>query len=84
MGFAPAWPSAAYEFVMESMTDWAFSWPISATASARARSELCKVARLTLVIVDHVPQVVSSGVVCLAHAHRVVREVNIAVITCAS
>jgi hypothetical protein len=22
-------PSAAYEEVMESMTDWAFSWPIS-------------------------------------------------------
>ena len=29
MGFAPAWPSAAYEDVMESMTDWAFSCPIS-------------------------------------------------------
>lgn len=29
MGFAWAWPSAAYEEVMESMTDWAFSWPIS-------------------------------------------------------
>lgn len=25
IGFASAWPSAAYEFVMESMTDWAFS-----------------------------------------------------------
>jgi hypothetical protein len=29
MGLAWAWPSAAYEEVMESMTDWAFSWPIS-------------------------------------------------------
>jgi len=29
MGLAWAWPSAAYEDVMESMTDWAFSWPIS-------------------------------------------------------
>ena len=29
MGFDPACPSAAYEFVIESMTDCAFSWPIS-------------------------------------------------------
>jgi hypothetical protein len=29
MGFAWAWPSAAYEEVMESITDCAFSWPIS-------------------------------------------------------
>lgn len=32
MGFDADCPSAAYEFVMESMTDWAFSWPISGTA----------------------------------------------------
>lgn len=30
IGLLWAWPSAAYEEVMESMTDWAFSWPISA------------------------------------------------------
>ncbi len=30
IGLAWAWPSAAYDDVMESMTDWAFSWPISA------------------------------------------------------
>ena len=30
MGFAPACPSATYDDVMESMTDCAFSWPISA------------------------------------------------------
>ncbi len=29
MGFDEDWPSAAYEDVIESMTDWAFSWPIS-------------------------------------------------------
>lgn len=29
MGLEEDWPSAAYEDVMESMTDWAFSWPIS-------------------------------------------------------
>lgn len=32
MGLALDWPSAAYEEVMESMTDWAFSWPISVHA----------------------------------------------------
>lgn len=30
MGLDADWPSAAYEEVIESMTDWAFSWPISA------------------------------------------------------
>lgn len=34
IGFDEDWPSAAYEEVIESITDWAFSWPIS----ARARS----------------------------------------------
>lgn len=28
IGFDADCPSAAYEEVMESMTDWAFSWPI--------------------------------------------------------
>lgn len=36
--------------------------------------------RLTLVIVYHVAQVVSAAVVCFAHRHGVVREVDIAVI----
>lgn len=45
IGFALAWPSAAYEDVIESMTDCAFSWPISMpscqslNSSARWRSE---------------------------------------------
>lgn len=30
MGFEDDCPSAAYEFVIESITDCAFSWPISA------------------------------------------------------
>ena len=30
IGFDDCWPSAAYEEVMLSITDWAFSWPISA------------------------------------------------------
>jgi hypothetical protein len=34
MGFEDDWPSAAYEEVMESMTDWAFSWPISEVSLA--------------------------------------------------
>lgn len=32
-GFGTAWPSAAYDEVMESMTDWAFSCPISVQVS---------------------------------------------------
>lgn len=39
MGLAPAWPSAAYEDVIESMTDWAFSWPISGTQNSDTGSE---------------------------------------------
>jgi hypothetical protein len=34
----------------------------------------------TLVVVDDVSEVVSAAVVCLAHAHGVVREVHIAVV----
>lgn len=36
--------------------------------------------RRTLVVVYHIAQVVSSAVVGLAHAHGVVREVDVAVI----
>jgi len=80
MGFDDDWPSAAYEEVMESMTDWAFSWPISRTVLAK-RGESSRRGGRTLVVVDDVAQVVPAGVVRLAHAHRVVREVHIAVIT---
>ena len=34
----------------------------------------------TLVVIDHVPEVVAPAVVRLAHAHRVVREVHVAVV----
>lgn len=34
----------------------------------------------TLVVVDHIAQVVASSVVGFAHAHRVVREIDIAVV----
>lgn len=33
-----------------------------------------------LVVVDDIAQVVAAGVVCFAHAHGVVREVDIAVV----
>lgn len=33
-----------------------------------------------LVVVHHVPQVVSAGVMRLAHAHRVVRQIDITVV----
>lgn len=36
--------------------------------------------RRTLVVVHHVPQVVSAGVMRLAHAHRVVRQIDITVV----
>lgn len=39
IGLLWAWPSAAYELVMESMTDWAFSWPISAVAVMSAQAQ---------------------------------------------
>lgn len=35
IGLLCAWPSAAYDEVMESMTDCAFSWPISAVGGGR-------------------------------------------------
>jgi hypothetical protein len=37
-------------------------------------------AQLTLVVIYNVPQMISSVIMRLAHAHRVVREVDIAVI----
>lgn len=36
--------------------------------------------RLTLVVVDDIAEVVAAGVVGLPHAHRVVREVDIAIV----
>ena len=66
---------------MESMTDCAFSCPISAKAQHQPALESFEEPGLTLVVVHHVPQVVSSAVVRLADTHRVVREVDIAIIT---
>lgn len=77
---------------MESMTDCAFSWPISASGLVRIwdffvldfGDEEGGGERLgcghTLVVIDDVAQVVPAGVMCLAHAHRVVGEVDIAVV----
>lgn len=36
----------------------------------------------TLIVVDNIAQVVTSAVVGFAHAHRVVRKVDIAVVAC--
>ena len=36
----------------------------------------------TLIVVYHIAQMISPAVVCFANAHRVVREVDIAVIAC--
>lgn len=75
--------------MIESITDWAFSWPISARApvsvSIRETDGLGwgegEREKRTLVVVDDVSEVVASAIVRFAHAHRVVREVDIAVIT---
>lgn len=67
---------------MESMTDWAFSCPISGVALAGLSFEVVLgwMGRRTLVVFQNVSEMVTSGVMRLAHAHRVVREVYIAVV----
>jgi hypothetical protein len=87
IGFAWAWPSAAYDDVMESMTDWAFSWPISVfraedhgqvgRAGRRRERERKK---LTLIVIYDIAEVVLPAVVRSTHAHGVVREVDVAVV----
>lgn len=68
------------------MTDWAFSWPISANAhtlSGYVLVLLCTSAReekQTLVVVDDVAEMVAARVVGFAHAHGVVRQVDVAVV----
>lgn len=85
IGFDEDWPSAAYELVMESITDWAFSWPISMIQfsieqeGGEAHVSEWEEGR-TLVVVDDVSEVVASAVVGLAHTHRVMCKVHIAVI----
>jgi hypothetical protein len=72
---------------MESMTDWAFSWPISTTdvllvfrSAGWFDRWFCAIARRTLVVVHDISQVVSTGVMRLAHTHRVVCQIDIAVV----
>jgi hypothetical protein len=36
----------------------------------------------TLVVIDDISKMVSAAVVCLSHAHRIVRQVHIAVVAC--
>lgn len=36
----------------------------------------------TLIVVYDISKVVSAAVVCLAHAHGVVREVDVAIVAC--
>jgi hypothetical protein len=80
MGFEADWPSAAYEFVMESITDCAFSCPIS--ASMLERKSMRESGAQTLVIVDDVSEMIAATIMGLSNAHRVVREVDIAVVAC--
>lgn len=94
IGFELACPSAAYEFVIESITDCAFSWPISAgqvrqgpiqhfvmSVESSLDAHHAEHVKLTLVIVDHIPQMIPAAVVRFPHAHRVMCKVHIAVVT---
>ena len=63
---------------MESMTDCAFSWPISMGAINKAFA--IEGSRHTLVVIDNIAQVVFAVVVCLADTHRIVGEIYIAII----
>jgi hypothetical protein len=72
---------------MESITDWAFSWPISVDGFVRREflgsflgGGLWRGVGRTLVVVYDVAQVVTASVMGLAHAHGVVGEVDIAVV----
>lgn len=72
---------------MESITDWAFSWPISVEVGVSREAWEVWEARIggqgglrTLVVIDDVAQVVAARVMGFAHAHGVVREVDIAVV----
>ena len=78
---------------MESITDWAFSCPISMCAVSLKLSMwvLMKHQRMeticsewdsgrTLVIVEHISFVVTSSIVCFPYRHRVMCEINIAVV----
>ena len=64
---------------MESMTLCAFSCPISVAVSLAYLKSLMG-QHLTLIIVDDVAKVIPATVVRLAHAHRVMCEVHIAVV----
>ena len=50
---------------MESMTDCAFSWPISSLVSYHLSQ--CASAPRTLVVLDHISQMISAGVVSFPH-----------------
>ena len=54
---------------MESITDWAFSWPISVVVRLVMGEMEEGRGSCTLVVVDDVAEVVSSAVVRFADAH---------------
>lgn len=66
---------------MESMTDWAFSWPISALrVSFLGQMWVGLGIGCTLVVVYDISQMIPAAVVGFPHAHGVVGEVDIAVV----
>jgi hypothetical protein len=74
-----ACPASSYELVMESITLWAFSCPISVLFISFVDERYGEV-QLTLVVVDNVSQVISSRIVGLADGHGIVCEIYITVI----
>lgn len=71
---------------MESITDWAFSWPISGVGGDGLVNKMhsdhgWQRLEHTLIVIDNIAQMVTSTVMSFAHTHRVMSEVDIAVIT---
>ena len=79
--------------MIESITDCAFSCPISVHPSPTSVSKLVEEmverggkgeGEPTLIVVHDVTDMISSRIVCFAHAHGVVREVDVAVVACST
>lgn len=64
---------------MESITDCAFSWPISRTYKQAFRN-IKKSRERTLVVFYDIAQMIASTIMSFSHADRVVSEIDVTVI----
>ena len=62
-------PSAAYELVIESITDCAFSCPISARPSVSGKGDSQALSKLTLIVLHDIAEVIAAAVMGLADAY---------------